>query len=169
VTHPRPGDGHRRHHDGQVTIPYSYGYVYGVPVPYAVDPGATSDDATTAPESNDAQDPEYQGGPTVFDRRGSGPDSYVRPVAPQQASLAVDSGTTPVPEVASPQTPTILVFKDGHEVEVENYAIVGPTLFDLAPSHRRKIAVADLDVVATQQKNDDRGVSFSLPASARAN
>ncbi len=65
--------------------------------------------------------------------------------------------------------PTVLVFKDGHQSEVENYAIFGQTLFDLTPGHRRKIALADLDLVATEKQNDDRGVTFQLPPGTQAN
>ncbi len=63
----------------------------------------------------------------------------------------------------------LLVFKDGHKLEVGNYAIVGPTLFDLTPGHPRRVAFADLDLEATRQQNDDRGVTFQLPPSAQAN
>ena len=64
---------------------------------------------------------------------------------------------------------SFLVFKDGHQIEVGNYAIVGQTLFDLTPGHSRRIAIADLDLDATQKKNDERGVSFQLPPTAQAN
>ncbi len=39
---------------------------------------------------------------------------------------------------ASDQPQTILVFKDGHQVEVANYAIVGNTLFDLTADIDRR-------------------------------
>jgi hypothetical protein len=54
-------------------------------------------------------------------------------------------------------------------MEVGNYAIVGQTLYDLTPGRPRRIALADLDVSATQKENDDRGITFELPASAQAN
>jgi hypothetical protein len=52
---------------------------------------------------------------------------------------------------------------------VNNYAIVSQTLYDLTPGHPRKIALADLDLPATEKQNDDRGVTFQLPPSAQAN
>jgi hypothetical protein len=61
----------------------------------------------------------------------------------------------------------VLVFKDGHQREILNYAIVGPTLFDLSDGLTRKIALAELDLAATVKQNDDRGVDFQLPASAK--
>jgi len=147
---------------------YYYPYVYAVPVPYAadvLDNGASNDN-----------DPNYQGGPTVFDRRGAGPYSYIPPVsespvepnaevAQTQDAPTTDSNSDPEP----PPDPTILVFKDGHQLEIDNYAIVGQTLYDLTSGHPRKIALADLDLPATEKQNDDRGLTFQLPSSAQAN
>lgn len=67
-------------------------------------------------------------------------------------------------QVMLPQPVTVLVFKDGHRSDVENYAIVGNTLFDFADDGRTlKIQLADLDIVATQRVNDAAGVEFKLP------
>jgi hypothetical protein len=63
------------------------------------------------------------------------------------------------------QPSTVLVFKDGHQSDVLNYAIVGDTLFDLAAGRTRKILLADLDLPATSKANDDRGVDFQIPSS----
>lgn len=80
------------------------------------------------------------------------------PPPPVQASPA------PEPQPAPPQPATVLVFQDGHTLEVRDYAIVGPTLFNLGDSGPRKIALADLNLPATVRTNDDRGVEFALPA-----
>ena len=151
-------NGHRHHHQRAVTGDAYYPYVYALPVPYAVD--ANDDDVD--------DDTEYQGGPTIFDRRGSGRDSYIPPLSsppPAHARAAAPAEGPPEP----PQPPTTLVFKDGHQLEIENYAIVSQTLYDLTPGHPRKIALADLDLPATEKQNDDRGVTFQLPPSAQAN
>jgi len=155
-------DGHHHPHHTANGIAY-YPYVYGVPVPYAVD---TSDAAAASDDDdNNNDDAEHQGGPTIFDRRGSGQDSYIPPsyTGPANASLAAQ------PDPEPPAPPTVLVFKDGHQLEVSNYAIVSPTLYDLSPGHPRKIALADLDLLATQKQNDDRGITFELPPSPQAN
>lgn len=145
------GEGHHhRRKDGTYGVPL----MYAVPVPYAV-----GDDASDDAADDDA---DHQGGPTVFDRRGQGAESYVPPVEdppPAHAAQGDDRGAEPVP------VPTTLVFKDGHKLEVGNYAIVGATLFDLTPGHARKVALADLDLEATTKANDDRGVVFQLPPS----
>ncbi len=158
TSHPTSGSGHNNghpRHDASTGVVY-YPYVYGVPVPYAVD--ASADDNT------DDDDANYQGGPTIFDRRGSGPDSYVPPSyeGPAHAQAEQDSSD-------SPQIPTTLIFKDGHQLEIENYAVVGQTLYDLTPGHSRKVALTDLDLPATQKQNDDRGVTFQLPSSSQGN
>ena len=127
-------------------------------MPYSVDIG----DA----DNSDDDDANYQGGPTVFDRRGSGPGSYVQP-SPAASVDPPIAQSDPDPE--PPQPPTTLVFKDGHQLEVNNYAIVSQTLYDLTPGHPRKIALADLDLPATEKQNDDHGVTFQLPPSAQAN
>jgi hypothetical protein len=63
----------------------------------------------------------------------------------------------------------VLVFKEGRQLEVGNYAIVGQTLFDLTLGHARKIALVDLDLDATRQLNESRGVTFQLPSPPQAN
>jgi hypothetical protein len=58
------------------------------------------------------------------------------------------------PEVAvTIQPSTVLVFKDGHQSDVINYAIVGDTLFDFGGGRTRKILLADLDLPATHKAN----------------
>ncbi len=149
---------HRHHpdHNG------AYGFVpYAVAIPYAPDDESAAD----APESD--YDSDYQGGPTVFDRRGSGEDSYVPPVENDLAPHSGQGRTQDALASETPQLPTVLVFKDGHKIELGNYAILGDTLFDLTPGHPRRIALASLDLDATRQQNDDRGVVFQLPASAQ--
>ncbi len=86
---------------------------------------------------------------------------------PQPTDTADADADPPAPATAP--EPTLLVFKDGHQLEVGNYAIVGNTLFDLTPGHVRKVALADLDLDATRKQNDDHGVTFQLPPSQQAN
>ena len=155
-------DGAAHHRDPYPNFGYGGVYAYGVPYAYADDPNAADQGYDTTDDAN------YQGGPTVFDRRGSGARSYVPPVENVPAPHTEQADTS-APEPQPVQPPTVLVFKDGHKLEVGNYAIVGTTLFDLTPGHPRKIALADLDLDATQKQNDDRGVVFQLPPSLQAN
>ena len=68
---------------------------------------------------------------------------------------------------AKPIDPTVLVFRDGHQQEVTNYAIMGQTVY-VFDSRTQKIALTDLDVAATIKVNDDRGVDFHLPAQTKS-
>jgi hypothetical protein len=150
--------GHPHHRDSPSSGDVYYPYVYLVPFPYTAEATDTSNDA-------DDDDDAYQGGPTIFDRRGSGASSYVAPTYEGPAHAVQDASAEPEP----PQRATTLVFKNGHQLEIENYAIVSQTLYDLTPGHPRKIALADLDLPATEKQNDDRGVTFQLPPQSQAN
>jgi hypothetical protein len=59
---------------------------------------------------------------------------------------------------------TVLVFRDKHQQEVQNYAIVGDTLWNFAPQHTEKISLDELDLSATRKANEDRGMTFRLPS-----
>jgi hypothetical protein len=58
---------------------------------------------------------------------------------------------------------TVLIFRDKHTEEVQNYAIVGKTFWIFNEARARKIPIADLDLPATTKANQDRGIDFSLP------
>jgi hypothetical protein len=102
--------------------------------------------------------------PTIFERRTPAPPgAYAQPNQQREPAPEAAASPQPASEAPAPQVPTVLVFRDGRRLEVRNYAIVGPTLFNLSGGGPRKIALADLDLKATTQTNDDRGVEFSLP------
>jgi hypothetical protein len=71
-------------------------------------------------------------------------------------------------EGASVVPPTVLVFRDQHKQEIRNYAIVGQTLWSFSSQRTEKVALADLDLAATTRANDDRGLTFRVPASGEA-
>ncbi|MHB8218054.1 MAG: hypothetical protein ACYDDS_18425 [Candidatus Sulfotelmatobacter sp.] len=85
------------------------------------------------------------------DRQGD-QDFYARS-APQPAR----------PADARPTPATVLVFRDQHHLDVQNYAIVGQTLWNFAPQHTQKIPLSDLDLPATASANEERGVDFHVP------
>ncbi|MBS1851834.1 MAG: hypothetical protein JST79_13045 [Acidobacteria bacterium] len=161
-TTPQPPT-HRPHPRPPVYPGYGYGYSYYAPYYYDYSQPAETQAAEPAP----VQD-EYKGGPTIFDRRGSG---NLAPMERQEATAPAEQPTSQAvaAEEPAPALPeTLLVFKDGHELEIGNYAIIGDTLFDLTPGHRRKVALADLDLASTIRQNDDRGVDFRLPPGVKA-
>ncbi len=73
----------------------------------------------------------------------------------------------PSPAEAREQVPVVLVYRDGHQKEVTNYAIVGTTLYDLGAFVAHKIPLNELNLKATLKANDDRGVEFAVPASVK--
>ena len=56
-----------------------------------------------------------------------------------------------------------LIFRDGLQLSVRNYAISGDTIWVLDDHNSKKIPLAKLDVAATQKINDQNGVEFKLP------
>nr|AYC79476.1 hypothetical protein [uncultured bacterium] len=164
VVNPNPNVNFHHHHR-----PNNSGLAWGYAVPYYGYYGSEEEGGDNPPA-----DEEYNGGPTIFDRRG--PGTTPRPAADTSAredsmQSAPVSDSVPASEAApAPDQPqTVLVFKDGRQMEVANYAIVGSTLYDLTGGRRQKIALAELDLTATAKQNDDRGIDFQLPASAEAN
>jgi hypothetical protein len=153
--HPvEPFNGHHHHHPDDGVVPW--GGVYALPYYAYYDSG-------NDPDSDASQDP-YNGGPTIFDRRG--PGAPAKPQPPASADPAVASAPAPAESDPAPlvkQPATVLVFKDGRRLEIENYAIVGNTLYDLSGGSRRKIPLADLDLGATTKANDERGIDFQVP------
>ncbi|MGA7559473.1 MAG: hypothetical protein WCF61_06520 [Terriglobales bacterium] len=129
------GRHHRRHRDdGSLVV----GVMEPAYIPYAPQPDDESLDA-------DASQPPMM------------------PPAVQQAAGRDSQADVQAEEPVSAQPSTVLVFKDGHQSDVLNYAIVGDTLFDFAEGRTHKIPLGDLDLKATQKANDDRGVDFQIP------
>jgi hypothetical protein len=95
------------------------------------------------------------------DQDAYAPSSYSSRPAPAAQSPAADPPSAIIP-------PTVLVFRDQHQQEVQNYAIVGQTLWNFGAQRTQKIPLADLDLAATQKANDDRGVPFRLPLGSEA-
>jgi hypothetical protein len=175
-----PIDGRRRHHGGHghgknfvpIYVPF-YSYPY---YPYAYSDLYTD---TAVPDNMDQQQPEDFSPPalTVFENRPG-----CRPPAPQPAEsrdyasaesnrTSADRGTdtqpAPEPSPVTAQAPTVLVFRDGRQLEIGNYAIQGDVLYNLDGNGPRKIKLADLDLAKTVEANDARGNEFRLPKSYR--
>jgi hypothetical protein len=127
--------------------------LYGVAVPYAVDEAG-------AAAGNGPDDTQYQAGATA-----SGADSYAAPAdsgSNDQDDDAQEANVSVGAEAAA-EPPAVLVFKDGHRLDLQDYAIAGETLYDLSSGYPKKIGLADLDLAATEKMNNDRGVPFELP------
>lgn len=161
---------HHRDRDNGFLGGAAVAYPVYVPYYYPVENGTSADD--TAEEGSSA-------GPTIFDRHSNGRsdlafenrlgerfdrlEQKVDDAAEPSNKRGDDNLAAASPRNAPDLPATVLVYRDGHSVEVKNYAIVGDTLYDYSTGSRRKIALSDLDLSATQKQNDDRGVDFRIP------
>jgi len=171
------GGGHGGTHHG---TGHSGGYVY-VPYAYAV-PVEVGPDDVAPEEAGQPAEPDPPA-PTVFEHRAnvqpagnsSDParygDHYLDSREPRANSADTTADPTPkhlnLSPVSEEKIPVVIVFKDGHQQEINNgnYAIVGEMLYDLSGPIAHKIKLADLDLEQTVQMNEQRGVEFNLPAS----
>ena len=88
-------------------------------------------------------------------------DPYsTRPDPPPQLS---DLNQSQDPQPSPIYPPTVLVFRDQHKEEIRNYAIVGQTLWNFAPQRTERVPLDRLDIPATIQANDERGIAFRVP------
>lgn len=152
--------------------PWRYGYPgwYGYYDPYWYDPywwwDSSSDDQNNGDgqyqdyaQANDGQgyDPGYENEQSLEEqsaRENEEQDRYERsqPREPLHA------------ELTAPSPPTTLIFRDEHKQEIQNYAIIGHTLWSFSTTRTEKIPLSDLDIPATQKVNEDKGVNFRVPA-----
>jgi hypothetical protein len=84
------------------------------------------------------------------------------------ASSSASSSRDPASDKESnePGQATVLVFRDQRQQEVQNYAIVGQTLWIFSPQRRERIPLAEIDLAASAKANQDRGVEFRIPGTA---
>ena len=85
-------------------------------------------------------------------------DAYARSESPRSSQSPATQQETQI------VSPTVLVFRDHHQEEIQNYAIVGQTLWNFASPHTKKIPLSELDLTATEKANDERGLTFQIPA-----
>jgi hypothetical protein len=81
----------------------------------------------------------------------------------QQARYAPPAPRAQAPSKPEPHEPTVLVFRDKHTQEVENYAIVGQTLWIFSEQRATKVPLSSVDVDATSNANYARGSEFHVP------
>jgi hypothetical protein len=81
----------------------------------------------------------------------------------EQSRYAAPAPKTGAQSKPEPDEPTVLVFRDKHRQEVENYAIVGQTLWIFSEQRATKVPLSSLDVDATSRANDERGLEFRVP------
>jgi hypothetical protein len=156
----RPGFGPRRF-GHRVFFGYSGGY-YGYPGYYYNDFYPSSDyypsydyygSAYNAAQNSIAQQQQD------IDRL----EDEVARLREQRESGQQETRDMPRPQAESAPTPTLLVFLDKHTQEVQNYGVVGDTLWIFTEQRATKLPLAWLDIDATIKANEDRGVDFLVP------
>jgi hypothetical protein len=170
--------GSPRHRRIFVPVPLfypTYGAGYDNGYPSVADP-SVGQSADPAPAQNAGNDSDVAGSEDALRR------AYIQgahdALAQQQTDSRYGSHNTDPRESARPKqqgsasksdpapaddTPaTVFIFKDGHQIETRNFAIMGQTLYDFSRSGVTKLQLTDLDPVATVKANDDRGITVNL-------
>ncbi len=88
---------------------------------------------------------------------------------PTAAPLSPRSGLSRKESTPSEPPPTVFIFRDGHREESSDYSIISGVIYargDYWTSGHwsKQIPVAQLDLPATLRANQERGVTFRLPA-----
>lgn len=139
-----------------VYVPYTIPVVVEPEEPQPSMEAVTSDST----EPGDAEEPPAY---TVFERRPTSAENLS--AAPIDESRVYHPHMTqPAETEPSKEPPIVIVYKDGHQRDVQNYAIVGQYLYDISGFTSQKIALADLDLKATSKANEERGSEFYLPS-----
>ncbi len=175
----------RSHRQVFLPIPVFYPYYSDESYPSAADPYVPENSADPAPAqqqaSNERSDDELraaylQGARDAMNREADSrygehyTDSRERrrqqpqeeKPSERQSQLSEDEIQAPVPTVEDKTPATVFIFKDGHQLETKNYAIMGGTLFDFSSKVLKRIQMDEIDSAATLKANDDRGVVMKL-------
>ncbi|HLH31400.1 MAG TPA: hypothetical protein VKY31_09375 [Terriglobia bacterium] len=146
---------------------YGYGYPYYSPFfdpynPYGYAAPVASEPVYSEPAYVDNPQPAVSQNEAELSYQVGKLSQEIEDLRQQQAQVAqLQRPPQPLP----PDTfmPVVLIFKDGHRTEVQNYAIVGQTLWVLDEKNSSKIPLSDLDLEASQKENRSHGVRFSIP------
>jgi hypothetical protein len=130
-----------------------FGYGASILLPYDSEydqlPGRGTFDQGDVQESQDNRP-----GLTIFEYNGKASTATAENRMPPQQEE---------PSEAEAGPSTVLIFRDGHQQEVANYAIAGRKLI-VVGEKTEKIQLSDLDLNATAKANEDRGVDFKMPS-----
>jgi hypothetical protein len=137
----------------------SFGYPYGYPYysyPYMFDPFY----ATPFPSS------EYPFNTYYYNPGAGSYSSQANSVLVSPDTAESDSAEAQPSPDSKPQI-TVLVFRDGHRIEVRDYAIAGDTLWILTEQRATKVPLSDLDLDQTIQVNQEHGIRFPVAPAAQ--
>lgn len=157
----RPFIGPRRFHDRfffSSFTPFYFGY-YGYPAYY-------SDYSYSAGQPYPSYD--YYAAQSSYDMAQQQQDidrleAEVERLKEERQSSETTPANAQAENKSEPSTPTILVFRDKHTQEVQNYAVVGGTIWIFNEQRATKLPLSWLDIDATTKANEDRGINFRVP------
>jgi len=117
----------------------------------------TEQPATSAPESE----------PDALTAQVGNLAAEIDMMRQEQAARDFRGGPSAAPLAMAEEKPptTLLVYRDGHQMEVQDYAIMGNTLWVFTGQATNRVPLADLDLAATERMNSQRGVDFTPLAS----
>lgn len=142
-------------------FPYGYGYSY-IPSFSELPLFGYGDDYYAQPNDDDSasyQAPEQDNALAGQVRRLSNEVEAMRGDQTARSNWSPTTGS----KVEQKPVATVLVYRDGHQSDVLNYAIQGQTLWVFSDQSTKRIPLADLNLDATRKVNEDRGVNFILP------
>ena len=130
-----------------------YGYLPGIDPYWWWDtyPSDDADQRAMADEMNQ-ENLEEQQALREQDQDAYGPSRPMR--RPAQPAASNEAENDPA---------TVLIYRDRHQREVRNYAIVDDMIYVFTPQRTERVPLSVIDVPATVQANQDRGVDFRLP------
>ena len=112
-----------------------------------------------APQPAQRQIPEHVE-VVIRDERGR---ELPRPGADESGAPSPQTSAAPEPEPQSGPA-AVIVFRNGNTRELQDYAIMGKDVYDLAGGRPKKVPLTDVDEIATARANDERGSGFHLPS-----
>jgi hypothetical protein len=89
----------------------------------------------------------------------------IRQLQSEKQALATPPPPAPAAAPAPPEPPapaTVLVLRDGKQLETTNYAVMDQTLWNFSAHPVQKIPLTSIDLQASQKANSSRGIDFSL-------
>ena len=163
-----PRRGNRDHRGGRQGYGYAYGG-YGFPFVGSVPLFDTYDFGSGAYQpSEPVQGSQPDAAAIVLGNEVSRLKTEVDRLKDQQNAVPLQQDfQTPENPPDQPAEPaTVIILRDGHQVESTNYAIMNQTLWNFTAKPVQKIPLSSIDLSASARANAERGVDFSAIGSA---
>ena len=122
---------------------------------------------STGYESEESAPPASEAQPDTLSTEIGNLAAEVASLREDEASRQLPAGPAPPPSVTSEEKPpmTIFVYKDGREMEVQDYAILGDTLWVFSDQTTHRVPLTDIDLPETQRANARPRRRFRPPTS----